>query len=999
MKTFAALVLKYRFAIILMTLGVTIFFVYGMTRVTINSDIISYLNPDDPVVQVFDRIGNDYGGNTIAMTALETEDIFTTESLTLISRLTEEYSQIPGVATVMSLTNILDIAKTEYGLEIRKLINKYDIPQSPEELQRLKTYTLNKEMYAGKFISQDGRITLILCRLQSDARKEDVAQRIKAVTETHKGSHTVYYSGMPSQMLETNEFIMEDLQVLIPIVILVVIGALYFSFRSLRGVVLPLVNVAIATICAVGLMGWLKVEMSAISNIMPIILIAIGTAYGIHLLVKYHEDIYPDAQRQEVIAEALSEVGLPIFLAGVTTLIGFLSFAGSYLTAVTHFGLFSAFGIGIAMLIAVLFIPAILSLLRVPTAKSHALHQEEHFLITVMDRLGAMVLQHETSILVAAIVLMLLTASGIPRIKTESNLIEFFPEDSSMRIADKLMRERFGGSTPIQMLITGDLKDPFVLKEMLRLGKYMESLPDVNNTQSLADLICEMNDVMNGHYTIPDTKEKVANLLFMLEGEEMLDQLVNKDYSEGIIQARFASFNTEKTASNVRAINTYLQTEMDARLRVISVSDLSPAERKQLLDFQISRITAAIVYDARDRMPDGQFDQEQIATQLRQLAVIDFFPLTGATQESLREHLDLFFREEADVILDDDDLIADAAAAVVDLTAAQPISEQNLTPLLEQVIPPEYWEDDPEVIGYTVEFLLSILYEKQDFNRIDALVAALLPLFPSELRENPKFHEDLRDELWVFNEQIVGIPDALNIGQKEGEVTLSAIQSGMMIVLDKISESLVGSQLRSLAWALGLVAVLMSLQFKSVKLGLVVTAPILLTILVSFGVMGYAHVPLDIASVMIAGVAVGIGIDYSIHFSSRLKSELFKQPDELFAVDKTLETTGRAIVINALTVALGFIVLLGSNIVPIRRFGWMLAMTMGVSALSALTFLPALILVLKRFLFQKRHYPRFTVPLDHRSELSAGQRKPVVNASLGGLRIHHDELLPVGETL
>ncbi len=997
MKTSAALVIKYRFAIILITLGLSIFFAYGMSKVTINSDMLSYLKPDDPVMQLFNRIGEDYGGNSLALVAIETHDIFTTETLTLISQLTEAYSQIPGVATVMSLTNILDIAKTENGLEIRKLINKYAIPQTSDELLRLKTYTLNKEMYVGKFISVDGKITLLLCRLGPDAKKDAVAARIKTLSETHKGAHTVYYSGLPAQMLEINEFIIEDLCLLIPIVILIVLATLYFSFRNLRGVALPLLTVIIAAVWAVGLMGWLNVEMSAISNIMPVILIAVGTAYGIHVVAKYHEDIHPGAEKQTTIVEALSEVGVPILLAGLTTMIGFLSFIGSYLTAVTDFGLFSAFGIGVAMLIAVLLIPAILMLLRTPTAAAHAMHQETHFLIGVMDRLGAMVLQHEKFILIAAAALILLAATGIPRITTESNLIQFYPPDSDMWTADELMRERFGGSTPIQMLIDGDLKDPVVLREMLRLGKYMESLSDVNNTQSLADLVCEMNDVMNGHYTIPDTKEQVANLLFMLEGEEMLDQLVNKDYSEGIIQARFASYSTHRITATINAIETYLATEMDTRLRVVSVADLNSTEREQLRDFQIGRISTAILYDARDRLPAGQFDQEQLITQLRQLAAVEFSPLTEAAQTSLRARVDLFFWEEADVILDDDELIADVTAAVVDLTAAQPVSEHNLTALLEAVIPPDYWEDDPEVISYTVEFLLPILREKQNFSRVDAIVTALLPLFSSELQANPKFHADLRDDVWGLNEQVVGVPVALKIGQGGAEVALSATQSGMLLVLQKINDSLIGSQLRSLAWALGLVAVLMSLQFKSVKIGLVVTAPILLTVLINFGVMGYAHVPLDIASVMIAGVAIGVGIDYAIHFSSRLKAELTIQPDELFAVDKTLETTGRAIIINALTVALGFIVLLWSNIVPIRRFGWMLSMTMGVSALSALTFLPALTLVLKRFLFQRRQYPRFSAPLVYRSALADSQPQPVINVSLGGLRIYHNELLTVGQ--
>ncbi|HDM90805.1 MAG TPA: RND family transporter, partial [candidate division WOR-3 bacterium] len=89
--------------------------------------------------------------------------------------------------------------------------------------------------------------------------------------------------------------------------------------------------------------------------------------------------------------------------------------------------------------------------------------------------------------------------------------------------------------------------------------------------------------------------------------------------------------------------------------------------------------------------------------------------------------------------------------------------------------------------------------------------------------------------------------------------------------------------------------------------------------------------------------------DYSIHFVSRFKNELRKSQKETVALHRTLETTGRAILLNAFTVGLGFLVLIFAALVPIRRFGWMIAFTMGTSALFAITFLPALILIWSKF--------------------------------------------------
>jgi predicted RND superfamily exporter protein len=109
--------------------------------------------------------------------------------------------------------------------------------------------------------------------------------------------------------------------------------------------------------------------------------------------------------------------------------------------------------------------------------------------------------------------------------------------------------------------------------------------------------------------------------------------------------------------------------------------------------------------------------------------------------------------------------------------------------------------------------------------------------------------------------------------------------------------------------------------------------------------MAIFDIPLDIVTVLIGSVAVGIGIDYTIHFIIRFKVELARGKTELEALDKTLETTGKAIVINALSVMMGFLVLVLGNIVPMQRFGYLIALTMIISATASITILPALLLV------------------------------------------------------
>jgi uncharacterized protein len=174
-------------------------------------------------------------------------------------------------------------------------------------------------------------------------------------------------------------------------------------------------------------------------------------------------------------------------------------------------------------------------------------------------------------------------------------------------------------------------------------------------------------------------------------------------------------------------------------------------------------------------------------------------------------------------------------------------------------------------------------------------------------------------------------------------------------VLKQMEEELTPTQVESVAITLAVVVVLLGLIFRSWVGGILALAPLVVTILVNFGVMGFLNIGLDSFTAMVASIAIGLGIDYAIHFTHRLRKELATAAgDAEEALRRTLSTSGVAIIVNAASVGLGFLVLLAAGGQHIRRFGGLSSLTMFVAAALTLTLLPALFLrVRPRFLEQK----------------------------------------------
>ena len=174
----------------------------------------------------------------------------------------------------------------------------------------------------------------------------------------------------------------------------------------------------------------------------------------------------------------------------------------------------------------------------------------------------------------------------------------------------------------------------------------------------------------------------------------------------------------------------------------------------------------------------------------------------------------------------------------------------------------------------------------------------------------------------------------------------------------------VNGQFLSLGLAILTVSLLLMLLFRSVTAGLISAIPLGISMVILFGLMGVFGIELNIATAMLSSIMIGVGIDYTIHFLWRYREERRSGLNPLEGVQKTLTTTGRGIVFNALSVIIGFIVLLISNFLPVKFFGFLVVVSIFACLIGALIIVPSLCIVLR---------PRFLEPIIINDREHAGE--------------------------
>lgn len=568
------MILKFPRTTIALALLVTVAFLRQIPDLQVDTNIKNMLPQNMPTIQALDKMEEIFGGSEIIVIAVQSDHLWEPGTLEYLSALSDTLSDLQEMDKVMSIFSAVNLESSDEGFSVKDLVET--MPRNEAEIAHLKARIRDNDLAMGTLVSEDFKsIAFVgLLRPSVDFNDDQLRKEIeRLVAKTRTDGYQAYYAGLPLTRSFISLHMATDMRRFLPYGIIIMILLLAISFRSWMGVFLPLLIVIMSIIWTFGLMSVFGIKFTFMAMLIPVMLIAIANDYGIHIIAQYFESIRanPDLPKKERIIEVITSLGMPIFLAGITTVAGFLSLLSHVLVDAQKVGLLASFGIFVAFVLSLAVIPAAMLLLRIPQVVANG-EKEVRFDKFLLGWSNFFTRQPK-KVLLGSVVILILIGFGIPKIVVDTDPNHYYKISDPVRVNNEKIGELFGGSTQLSILVEGDIKSPEILNQMLSLSEFVKTHPQVSDVISIADMITRMNEAFHGgdstFRVIPESRNLVAQylLLYSFSGDASdLDRYVDYDYQKAQIIVRIDRVSTTEINNLIHDLEQYISAHHDKQV-------------------------------------------------------------------------------------------------------------------------------------------------------------------------------------------------------------------------------------------------------------------------------------------------------------------------------------------------------------------------------------------------------------------------------------------------
>ena len=543
----------------------------------------AFLADDNPALVYREKVKTIFGlSDPMVIAVVADSSIFTPAALNAVQLISDTVANVDNIDPdgITSLATENNIVGTSEGMDISPFFENELITQ--READEVRDAIRDFPLYQGSLVAVDESATLVIAELldETDSERTYAALRLALDELPLPKGITLHVAGEGAISGFLGSYIDADAQRLNPMAALVITVIVFFAFFRFGSTFMANIIIAASVLITTGAMSVFGVPFYVITNALPVILIGIAVADSIHIYSEYFErrSLHPEESIDESIVTSMVAMWRPVTLTTLTTMAGFLGlYFAAYMPPFKFFGLFTAFGVGVAWLYSMTFLPAAMSLLKTnehPYLARKIRSQEHDIFAKAMIALGQFTRKRSKLIIAVSLVIAAVGISTASRVAVNEVRIETFHHDEPLYRADKAINSRFDGTNYLDIVVDAQsdegLFDPRVLAKIEALQVYAESLPVVHGSTSIVDYLKQMNRALNdGHanqYQLPRDRDMVAQyfLLYSASSDPTdFEEEVDYDYRIANVRLNMSSGAYLDAKLAVEAMQAYIDEEFN----------------------------------------------------------------------------------------------------------------------------------------------------------------------------------------------------------------------------------------------------------------------------------------------------------------------------------------------------------------------------------------------------------------------------------------------------
>jgi len=558
----------------------TVVMATGLPKLATKNNYESDLPGNDDIISQNRRMEGVFGKRDELIVVVCAPDVLQARTLGKIRDMTDEVKEIPGVVPyeTWSLSTVGHVGWHEGNLKAGPLMR--DVPDTPAGIEALREEIAGDVLVSGRLVSRDFTRAVIVAHLGEGYRQSTVARAAEELVSRYRGPEEIYLLGDPIIGEEVDRAIEGDIKHLFPLALALMLALFFLFFRTAGGVLLPAGVIVLSVVWTMGLAGHIGFPVTVVTSAIPVLLVAVASSYGIHVVHGYRFHLEREKSREEALARAMKSIRKPVVITGLTSAAGSITLMAFRVTSIREFGILAAAGFIFAMVLALTFVPASLRVLmsgegRVrPTGKGTT-----PFFRWILEKIKGTPLRRTGPVLAVCVLAAAVSAYGISRLRVGMDPVDFFPEDFPFARHVRDFDDHFGGARKMFVMVEStsrNVKDPSLLNEMLAFQRYAEEKETVGGSISFADVIRRTNLALNEndprYDRIPASETRVAQAALVYASAtqpEMFESIVSHDFTKTKITLDVRTSDVEAHAGLYRELKEAASRIFEGDARVV----------------------------------------------------------------------------------------------------------------------------------------------------------------------------------------------------------------------------------------------------------------------------------------------------------------------------------------------------------------------------------------------------------------------------------------------